>query len=447
MENIMDGALDEALRSHFDEDYEKDPKNTVISHAMSRNSISDVVFNPSSLKGVNPVFSIDIKTMPALNQRQSGRCWIFAGLNFCREIMAKNLKMDDFELSQNYIALFDKIEKSNFAMESISELSSYSPNERVFHHVLREPVNDGGQWDMFVNLVRKYGLVPKSVFPETYQSNTTREIDFLINSYIRRFASEARALAEASKKEEIRSLKNQYLEKIYTLCLNAFGVPPKTFDFAYYDDKKKYHIEHDLTPQSFAKEYLGDVLEDFQSIINSPTNDKPFNKNFTVDYIGNVVEGKPINHLNLTMARVEELIVKQLSDGLPVWFGSDVSFYRDRNSAAWDDNALDYESAIGFAPEFEKAQMLDYGASAMNHAMLITGVDLKDGKPTRWKIENSWGTDCGNRGYFVMSESWFARFVYQAVVAKKYLSKEELDATEAAPTHLEPWDPMGTLAD
>ena len=147
------------------------------------------------------------------------------------------------------------------------------------------------------------------------------------------------------------------------------------------------------------------------------------------------------------MARVEELIIKQLSDGLPVWFGSDVSFYRDRNSAAWDDNALDYESAIGFAPEFEKAQMLDYGASAMNHAMLITGVDLKDGKPTRWKIENSWGTDCGNRGYFVMSESWFSRFVYQAVVAKKYLSKEELDATEAAPTHLEPWDPMGTLAD
>lgn len=174
--------------------------------------------------------------------------------------------------------------------------------------------------------------------------------------------------------------------------------------------------------------------------------DKPFVRNFTVDYLGSVLKGRPINHLNLTMTRMEELIIEQLRDGLPVWLGGDVSFYRGRNGHAWNDASMDFESAIGFNPEFNKGVMLDFGASAMNHAILITGVDLKEGRPAHWKIENFWGTDVGVRGCFVMSKSWFARYVYRAVVAKKYLSKEELDATEAATTHLEPWDPMGTLA-
>lgn len=236
------------------------------------------------------------------------------------------------------------------------------------------------------------------------------------------------------------------MDKIYAMFLNAFGVPPKSFDFEY-TNEKGYHVEKKMTPLSFFEKYVGKKVDDYQSIINSPTADKPFLKNFTIDYLGNVVEGKPINHLNLPMKRIKELIVAQLKDQEPVWFGSDVGFYRDRNSFAWDSHAFDYPSTFGFDIKFDKGAMLDYWHSAMNHAMVITGVNLVSGVPTRWKIENSWGPDNGNSGYFVMSEEWFDTFVYQAVILKKYLSEEELAATQAEPTHLHPWDPMGTLAD
>ena len=421
--------------------------NRVTAHALARNAITEVVFNPSSVKEVNPAFSISIKTMGACNQKASGRCWIFAGLNLLREIIAKKMNVKEFELSQNYTALCDKIEKANFALESILSLADRDHDDRVLQFILNDPVSDGGQWDMFVNLINKYGLLPKSAFPETFQSENTRETDFLCNCRIRRFAADAHRLIEEGKVEEAREEKEKAMEDIYRLFLLAFGVPPKTFDFAYHDSKDKYHIDPDLTPLSFAKKYIGNTLSQYQSLINSPTKDKPFGKNFTIDYLGNVLEGKRINHLNVTMERMKEAIVAQLKDGHPVWFGSDVGFYRDRNSFAWDDNAFDYDSALGFVPEFDKEQMLDYRASAMNHAMVIVGVEIKEGKILRWKIENSWGTSNGINGYYVMSPSWFDRFVYQAVVMKKYLTEQEIKATEEEPIHLPPWDPMGTLAD
>ena len=445
--NNLEGVISESFVKDLKKKYDANPLNKAVSHALSRTALTDAIYAPESLPGVDPTFSVEIKTMKATNQKQSGRCWIFAALNICREIIGRKMGIKEFELSQNYIALYDKIEKANFALESFIELCEYAPNERVFMHLLNSPVSDGGQWDMFVNLVRKYGLMPKAAFPETYQSEHTAQIDSLINANIRNFAYQARMLHLGNKKSEIRPLKEKVLASIYTLCLNAFGVPPKTFDFEYRDDKDKYHLEKGLTPLSFAKDFLGNELDNYQSLINSPTADKPYNKNYTVDYLGNVLEGKPINHVNLKMERLKEVIIKSLSDGNPVWFGSDVSFYRDRSAYAWDDNAFDYASSFGMKPEFEKGAMLDFRASAMNHAMVITGVDIKGGVPTRWKIENSWGTDTGLSGYFVMSDSWFNTFVYQAVVHKKYLSKEEVAAAESAPTHLQPWDPMGTLAD
>ena len=433
MNKKIEGALDEISSKQILSRYEEDSKNKVIRHALSRSSLSNVAFDSSSLIGVNPVFSIEVKTMPVCDQKSSGRCWIFAGLNILREIIAKKCKIKNFELSQNYISLFDKIEKANFALETIISLCQYSPNQRVYQFILQNPVSDGGQWDMFVNLVEKYGLMPKSAFPETSQSNSTHETDFLVNAAIRKFAFEANCLAS---------------KKIYGMFLSSFGLPPTRFNFEYVDDKEKYHCEENLTPLEFFKKYVGfDAIESYQSLINSPTKDKPFKRNFTIDYLGNVIEGKRINHLNVTMDRMKEAIIAQLSEGNPVWFGSDVSFYRDRDGFAWDDKAFDFESMFDLSVEFDKGAMLDFRNSAMNHAMVITGVDIKDGKPTKWKIENSWGDSRGVKGYYVMSSSWFDKFVYQAVVDKKYLTKEENSAIKKEPIHLDPWDPMGTLAD
>lgn len=440
------GALTGKTLDNILEGYAKDPKNVVVRHSLSRSSISNATFDSSSQKDVDTKFSINLDTLPVANQRQSGRCWIFAGLNVLREIIAKKCNLKEFELSQNYISLYDKIEKANFALETILKLGARDHDDRELAHILQEPVSDGGQWDMFVNLVKKYGLMPKGAFPETFQSEGTRESDQLVNMVIRKFAADVHPLLVANKEKEARELKNEVIGKIYSFFLNCFGVPPKTFDFEYVN-KEGYHVEENLTPKEFFEKYIGEKIDEYQSIINSPTSDKPYLATYTIDYLGNVVEGKAINHLNLPMERVKELIVKQLSDKEPVWFGSDVSFYRDRNTPAWNDKSFDYVSSFGFDIKFSKEAMLDYRASAMNHAMVLTGVNLKNNVPTKWKIENSWGADNGEKGYYVMSASFFDHFAYQAVILKKYLNEDELKAITKEPTHLHPWDPMGTLAD
>ena len=447
MKPSIEGSLEGKFVEDIRESYGKDAKNAVIRHALFRHPFSDVVFVSDSLKDTRMTFSNAIKTLPVTNQRSSGRCWIFAGLNILREIVAKKLGIkSQFELSQNYISLFDKIEKANYALESCLVLADREPTDRLFQFILNDPVSDGGQWDMFVNLVRKYGIMPKDAFPETYQSDNTRELNFLVNATIRDFASKAHRLIKDGKKAKVRPLKDETIAKIYKLYLNAFGVPPTEFDFEYVDEKEKFHKEH-FTPKSFFEKYIGEEINEFQSLINSPTADKPFNRNFTVDFLGNVVEGKPINHVNVDMEEMKAAIIRQLLAGEPVWFGSDVSFYRDRSSFAWDDNAYDYETPFGISQSFDKGEMLDFRHSAMNHAMVIAGVDLEDGKALKWKIENSWGDSSGDKGYHVMSASWFDRFVYQAVVKTKYLTKEQVKASKGVPIHLDPWDPMGTLAD
>ncbi|MBQ7242729.1 MAG: C1 family peptidase [Bacilli bacterium] len=446
MSNI-EGALDKNFRARIQTEYEKDRTNTVVRHALSRSSVSAAVYNPSAQISTNLAFSNEVKTMPVTNQKSSGRCWIFAGLNVLREIVAKKLNIaPSFELSQNYISLFDKIEKANYALESVISLAQYSPNERVFQFILDNPVSDGGQWDMFVNLVKKYGLMPKDCFPETFQSNNTRETNFLVNSIVRNFAYKAHELSAKGRKSEIRPLKDKTMESVYRLFFDAFGVPPEKFEFEYVDAKEKFHKET-FTPKTFFDKYIGKEIDEYQSLINSPTADKPFLRNFTIDYLGNVLEGKLINHLNVEMKDLKDAIVRQLLAGEIVWFGSDVSFFRDKDYHAWDDKSFDYESAFGFPLEFDKGAMLDFRHSAMNHAMVIVGVDLEDGRPLKWKIENSWGDSSGAKGYHVMSDTWFDRFVYQAVVKTKYLTKEQAAAAKKVPVHLNPWDPMGTLAD
>lgn len=445
--NVNEQCINEDYYSDLSRNYQANPTNVVIRHALSKVDIPTVVSDSKNKVETLNNFSDEVKTLPVANQKASGRCWIFAGLNILREIIAKACNLANFELSQNYVAFFDKLEKANYFMTSIIDLIDNQPDERIFMYLLDNAVGDGGQWDMFRNLVVKYGVVPKSVFDETYQSSNTRFSDQLLNAYLRQFAYEAQKLAKQNKYKEIQGLKDESLNKIYSLLVNCFGVPPTQFDFEYTDKDNKYHIETGYTPKSFFDKYIGSRIDDYVSIINSPTSDKPFMKSYTIDYLGNVVEGKLVTHLNLPMERIKELIVKQIKGGDIVWFGSDVGAYGDRVSGVWDDQAYDYMSAFMFDIKFDKAAMLDYRASAMNHAMCLTGVNLKGDVPTKWKVENSWGDNIGNKGYFIMSSTWFDLYVYQAVILKKYLTEEELNAYNQKPIVLKPWDPMGTLAD
>ncbi len=427
-------------------DYKASPERTIARHALSNSEIHNVSLNKDFISDMDFNFDINVDTMDATNQKASGRCWIFAATNVLREIIGKQKNIKFFELSQSYIAFYDKLEKLNFTLEAFIDLIDVDYDDRTLQFMLNG-VGDGGQWDMFVNVVKKYGVCPKNAYPETFTSSATRYINTLLNAELRHFASESRIVKKDKGMEAVRELKQNYMDRFYRALVSVYGLPPEKFDFEYTDKDNKCHVEKGFTPMSFFDKYVGKTLDDYISVINAPTKDKPFNKAYTVKYLGNVLGGKKVTHLNLPMERVKELIISQLKDNQIVWFGSDVAYYGDREKGIWDDRLYDYKSLLELDIKMDKGESLDYRSSAMNHAMCITGVAIREGVPTKWKIENSWGTVNGHNGYYMMSASWFDQYTYQAVINKKYLTKEELKAYEAEPIELKPWDPMGSLAD
>ena len=431
---------------NYKKEYDLKPMHRIIQNVLAKNKITKTIkINDSRLYNRH-IFEIDIPTMRATNQQSSGRCWIFAGLNVLREIVGKKLKISEFELSQNYIAFYDKFEKINYTLESIIELCPRDYDDRTLSYILKEGVQDGGQWDMFANIVKKYGVVPKVAMDETEQSSNTREGNFVIKNALRIFAAKASKLYREGKKEEIQNEKKIILSKLFNFLCMCFGKPVEKFNFEYMDSSRKYHFEKDLTPLSFYNKYLSGVIDQYVSVVNAPTSTKPFYNLFTIKYTGNVVGGKKITYLNLPMNEVKDLCLKQLKAGELIWFGSDSGKYRD-DMAVWDDKMYDYKNVFDIDLKAEKGDMLDYQMSAMDHAMVITGVSFKEeGKPGKWKIENSWGPDKANGGYYLMTDSWFDNFVYQVVINKKHLSKEQLEVLDKKYIELEPWDPMGTLA-
>ncbi|MGO3380708.1 MAG: C1 family peptidase, partial [Loigolactobacillus coryniformis] len=238
----------------------------------------------------------------------------------------------------------------------------------------------------------------------------------------------------------------RFLSEVYRILVYTLGEPPVKFDFEYRDGDKAYHIDRDLTPQTFFKKYVGWDLDNYQSIINAPTDDKPYNHLYTVEMLGNVVGGRQVRHLNLDIDTFKQLAIKQLQAGESVWFGSDVGQASDRQIGIMDTAIYNKDDLFNVGLSMTKAQRLDYGESLMTHAMVITGVDLVDDKPTKWKVENSWGDKVGEKGYFVMSDAWLDQYVYQIVINKQYLPADLLAATKEDPKVLAPWDPMGALA-
>ena len=443
----MNKPLSEELVAGYAAAFSASRERKLASRAFAMADVASASFAPEESFGMKHTFSIDIKTLPAANQERSGRCWLFAATNVLRERIANRLNLDKFELSQSYLAFWDKFERANYFLEAILETADKPTDDRNVAFILETGVHDGGQWEMFSNIVRKYGVVPKDVYNETYQSSHTGSMNAVLNQNLKKCAVRLRAMArDGAGEDALEAEKEKMLAAVYAFLASCYTEPPKVFDFEYADKEGEYHAERNMTPQSFAAEYVGDLLEKTVSIINAPTADKAYGKTYTVRYLGNIVGGKPVVHLNLAMDDFKEAILNQLKDGKVVWFGSDCGKYAERERGFWNIRSFDLELTTGLDLELTKAEALDYGYSAMNHAMCLTGVDLVDGKPVRWKVENSWGEKSGEKGYYVASDAWFDKFVYQAAVEEEYLG-EKAALAKAEPYMLEAWDPMGTLAD
>lgn len=444
----MKESIESKYLESYEWDFEQNKSHELAMNAVTASGINKAARRWSALPNAVHEYSIRLDQHGVTNQKKSGRCWMFAALNVLRFSVIHKLNLDFFELSENYTLFYDKLEKSNYFLESILDTLDEETDSRLLMHLLATPAQDGGQWDMMSDLISKYGVVPKSVMPETESSSSTRQMNDLLNTKLR---SDACLLREKAKEgfdlEALREIKDDMLNEIYRILSICLGIPPKKFDFKIRTKDKKYISDCGLNPKDFFNKYVCLDLNEYISLINAPTKNKPYMKSYTVKYLGNVVGGRGIRYVNVAIEGLKKAAIAQLKAGEPVWFGCDVGKYSDRDGGAMDPDLYDYETLFDMDFSMDKAERLDYGHSQMTHAMVFQGVDLdEDGNPIRWCVENSWGDEHANKGMYLMTDKWFDEYLYQVVVNRKYLPKEVIDAYELKPIELDPWDPMGSLA-
>ena len=441
-------AIDTQQLQQFEQDFNSKPTNRMALNAVTKTNVHQVAVNRDVVTSTDHTFSHMIKSNEITSQAKSGRCWIFAGLNLFRHEAMQQLKVEKFELSQSYFMFWDKLEKSNFFLESILRTLDEPVNGRLLMHLVKDPIQDGGQWDMFVNLVKKYGAVPKSVMPETESSSSSWPMNHLITTKLREFASELRGMyAGGAGTHILQARKKEMLNIIYRMLCIHLGQPPKSFHWQWRDKDDGFHRDGQMTPQDFYQKYGQYDLDNTMCLIHCPTADKPFNQLYTVDYLGNVIEGNIVKYVNVEMAAFKQAAVAMIKAGRPVWFGCDVSPMLERNLGILDANTYEYDLVYGTPFTSTKAERVDFGQSIMTHAMVFTGVDLdENGQPIKWRVENSWGDKIGDKGYLVMSDAWFEEYMYEVVVDKQFVPDELVALLDTDPVVLPPWDPMGALA-
>ncbi|MFT8400465.1 MAG: C1 family peptidase [Lentilactobacillus diolivorans] len=437
-----DFTLGEKDFAQLHDNFKKEPKSDVLSRIVTQNGINQAAQDPDAQVRLDPVFSVDLQTGAVTNQKQSGRCWLFSLVNTLRHKFAKKYKLKDFDLSQKYLFFWDKIERANIYYDRIIATASRPADDREVDYYLSMPDDDGGQWAMAAALVQKYGVVPVSDFPETVNTENTSAFGTVLNRKLRIDGMKLRDMVNANKSDdEINVARKQMLSEVYRIVAYSFGEPPTTVNFAYRDDDKKYHKISGLTPKEFYDQYFDTDLDDYVVLSNSP--DKAYNKVFSLPSQDNVVGGKHITFLNLPMEVLKQTTIAQLKDGETVWFGNDVLEQMDRKKGFLDSHLYRYSDLFNVDLEMDKGKRLEYHQAMVSHAMTFAGVDLDDnGKPTKWKVENSWGDKNGTKGYFTMNDDWMDDYVYEVVVHKKYLTDEQQALLKQAPIELPAWDSL-----
>ena len=412
----------------------------------TNDNLLDVMLDRDILQNTDHSFSCKLDDWSVTSQKQSGRCWLFALLNLFRPGAMKKLNVKDFEYSQAYIHFWDKFERANHFLEAILDLKDATLDDRTVNHLLGDPIGDGGQWSMAVNLIRKHGIVPKSAYPESTSSSGTLRMNQQLKDILRSSACELRNMNEAGKSsDDLQKHKNIRLKDIWQMLCIHLGTPPSTFDWQWHDKDKKFTRVGTMTPQEFANDYILEDWEDYVCLVNDPRNE--MYQTYTVDRLQSVAHGPPVVYLNVPMDEMKDITRRVLDDGTPVWMGCDVGKMMHRQVGLWDAKLFDFASFYGTEYGMNKADRLRYGQTLMTHAMLFTGHDTIDGKTRRWRVENSWGSDkSGIKGFYTMNDNWYDEHMFEISCPSKYINQKMIDGLKTEAIVLPAWDPMGSLA-
>ena len=441
----MPGEITKKQIDKMRKEIKSDSSARVAQNAVTSNNLSSVTLRRDLVQEIDFTFSTKLDEWRATNQKSSGRCWLFATLNLFRPGTMKKMNVKEFEFSQAHIHFWDKFERSNHFLEAIIETSGRPVDDRTIHFLLSDPIGDGGQWNMAMNLIRKHGLVPKSAYPESNSSSSTRWMNSILKDILRSSASEIRGILDSGGSEnEARTHKESRMEDIWRVLCIHLGTPPESFDWQWRDKDKEFHRRGEVTPQQFADEFVDIDWEEYVCIVNDPRNE--YYQTYTVDYLQNVAGGPPVVYLNVPSDEMKSITQEILEDGLPVWMGCDVGKQMDRKRGLWDANLFETNELYGVDYGMSKDDRLRYGHTMMTHAMLFTGVDVYEGKPRRWRVENSWGDDSGQKGFYTMNDNWYDEHMFEIASPKKYLTERMIKGLETVPIVLEAWDPMGSLA-
>lgn len=438
------GAIDDQMLSRFEQQVAKRGDIVRTINAATNNGIKDLSLNRALITNVDKQFNVKVKTTGIIDQRSSGRCWMFAGANAVTPKVMTRLKLSDFDLSQSYLAFYDKLEKSNMFLEEMIRLADQPLTDRSLQMYLDEPIGDGGWWHYFSDLIAKYGIVPSSVMPESKQSSSTGQINGLINTKLRQSAARLRTMKAAGKKvDDMRQAKEGILADIYRLLVYTYGVPPKEFTFRYEEgeDSSKVLVEKAYTPHSFYDEFFGSEMPEYVAISNNPAQE--YGKIYEMIEGRNVAERPDMKVLNAEIGKLKEYAFKAILDSQIVWFACDVGRDNFNDSGLFAVNVYDFNTTFDMNFDIPKADRIRYKAMSPNHAMVLTGVDTTDaGVPRKWLVENSWGEKPGNKGTWTMLDNWFDENVLLVIVDKRLLSPEDQKAWEQKPIMVADWEPF-----
>lgn len=413
----------------------------IIARAIQKSGIKAASEDPTASERLHRAFSYEIKTGKPTNQRHSGRCWSFAALNTLRHKFATKYKFKDFELSQNYLFFWDRIERANMFFQKIIATADKPLHDRTVDFYLSFALNDGGQWANAASIIEKYGVVPEYVMPDTHNTKDTSDVAEVFDSLMRKDAIELRAMVQTNASAaELQEAQERMMGDVYKIAAYSFGEPPANFDLEYRDDDKKFHQVLGLTPLKFYHEYFDTNLSDYVVVTNAP--DHEMDRSYLMPAQDSVVDGLPIKFVNVPFAELQEGAIKQLQAGETVWVGNDVLQQMDRKRGLMDAKLYHREELLDVDFVMDKKHRLETKQAVVSHAMTLTGFDMVNDQPTRWKIENSWGKDNGDNGYFVMTQDWFEEYTYEAVINKKYLSDRVKKVAESEPVTLPAWDSL-----